>query len=467
MPNRHNIVLLVGEDTGLHLGCYGQREAHTPNLDRLASQGTRYTHGYSVGPVCAPSRCCMVTGSYPWSIGTHHMRSTLKHPPRLFTQELQDAGYHVSWPTKMDFNFEPPADFATSTESWWETGLPRKPFFAYRNFQITHESSLWDVGARGREYQDWVRDLPAELRIDPSDVDVPAYLPDVPEVRLEISRYFQALALQDLQVGQTLEAIERSGMASNTVVIYLTDHGRGLAREKRWCYDAGLHLPLIIRWPGTLAAGAVEDRVVSWVDLAPTVLAIAGAAIPEHYQGQTIFQSDRRYAISGRDRMDEQFDRVRTVTDGRYRYIRNDFPHLPYAQRNMYQENQRTTQALRRMDVEGTLIAPADVFMQPAKPAEELYDAETDRDMVWNLAGDPAHAGKLRELKLALEQELGRFGDLGMVDETELIERGLVVDRLAGEFRPRIQPLPPEYAARSGPTYLTLNEAEAAKTAKN
>ena len=384
-------------------------------------------------------------------------------PPRLFTHELQAAGYPVSWPTKTDFNFNPPTDFASNTDEWWNTGLPRTPFFAYRNFGITHESSMWDATPHGGGYLTSIQRLAPERRTNPATVCVPAYLPDTPEVRREIARYFDMLAIQDDEVGMTLAAIERAGVADNTVVIYLTDHGRGLAREKRWCYDAGLHLPLVVRWPGRIAPGTVDSQLVSWTDVAPTILTIAGANVPAHYQGQSIFSSDRKYAFSGRDRMDEQFDRVRTITDGRFRYIRNDFPHLPYAQRNAYQENQLTTQTLRLLDAGDRLAYPNNVFMQPSKPPEELYDASSDPEMVHHLAGDAQFAGKLSELRAALARELDRFGDLGMEDETEQIARGLVVDRLTSEYRPRIAPLSAVYAARSGPTYLTMNEAEAAR----
>lgn len=459
--------MLVGEDTGLHPHCYGTPEARTPNIDRLAASGVRCTHAYSVAPVCAPARSCMITGVYPWSLGTHHMRSKMLQPPRLFTHELQECGYHVSWPTKTDFNFDPPVDFATDTESWWDKSLPDKPFFGFRNFASTHESDMWDCDPEGlgKGYPTQIDQLPEDQRTDPAAVRVPAYLPDVPEVRRELARYFDMLAIQDMQIGQTLDAIDRAGVADHTVVIYMTDHGRGLAREKRYCYDAGLHLPLIIRWPGRIKPGSVNNQVVSWVDLAPTILSIAGCSVPETYQGQSIFSTSRTHAVSGRDRMDEQFDRVRTITDGRFRYIRNDFPHLPWSQRNWYQESQQTMQALRRMDADGTLIGSAKAFMRRPKPPEELYDAVADPDMVHNLIDDPDYVPIVARLRDALKDELRRFGDLGMVDETDLIARGLVADLLTDDYRKRIQPLPEPYHSRTGLGCLTMNEAQASRPA--
>jgi N-sulfoglucosamine sulfohydrolase len=465
MSDRPNIVLLVGEDAGARLRCLGDRDAVTPHLDRLASQGTLYPHAYTVGPVCAPSRSCMVTGRYPWSLGTHHMRSTLLAPPRLFTHELIDAGYHVSWPDKTDFNFAPPADFASDRVEWWAKGLPTsgKPFFAYRNVFVTHESTMWDVDpwGGGPSYAARCAALADADRTDTGSVRVPAYLPDVPEVRREIARFYDSAKLLDREVGQTLALLDEAGVADDTAVIYLADHGRGLAREKRWCYDAGVHVSLIIRWPGSVAAGTIDRRVVSWADLAPTILSIAGVRVPEAYEGQPIFTSTRTHALSGRDRMDEQFDRVRSITDGRHRYVRNDFPQLRWGQRNHYQENSLTTRALRRLAAQRQLESPADVFMRERKPDEELYDVERDPDNVVNLASDPAHQDLKRSLRAALEAELRRTGDLGMTDESELVARGLLADRCESEYRPRIAPLPPEFASTGGPSALTMNEAAA------
>jgi arylsulfatase A-like enzyme len=319
---------------------------------------------------------------------------------------------------------------------------------------------MWDVeDGKAGGYQRMLELLPPERRVDPASVRVPEYLPDVPEVRQEIARYFECLAVQDMQIGQALDAIDRAGVRDNTVVIYLTDHGRGLPREKQWCYDAGVHLPLIIRRPGEKKAGSVDKRVVSWVDFAPTILELAGVPIPKDYQGRSFLTGERKYALSARDRMDEAYDCIRTITDGRYRYVRNDFPHISYAQRAVYHERSRSLQALRRMDADGTLRAPADVFMQRTKPPEELYDAASDPDMVHNLAANPAHAAKLAELRAALADELERFGDIGGIDERELIARGVVADRLTNEYALRIEPLPEPYCARTGPTVLTRNEA--------
>ncbi|TVR49297.1 MAG: sulfatase [Puniceicoccaceae bacterium] len=464
---RPNILLLVAEDTGRHHGCYGHDYADTPSLDRLAAEGCRYDRAFSHSPVCAPSRSALLTGMHPWTFGTHQMRSTLVKPPRLFTQELQDAGYRVLWPTKTDFNFTPPDGFAETDVPWLDRGeLPvgDQPFLAFWNFGVTHESGAWDkVEDKSQDLESRWRDLPPERRHDPARAPVPPYLPDTPGVRLEIARHFDNLTVQDIQVGRALEVLEKSGAADNTIVIYLSDHGRGLCREKRWCYEAGLHLPLIVRWPGRIKPGSVNDDLVAWVDLAPTLLALAGAPVPEHYQGRVFLGPDQAppppFVFSGRDRMDEQFDRIRTCRSPRFHYIRNFYPQLPYMQRNRYMESGLTTRDLREGRAAGTLTPAQAAFMADTKPVEELYDTAADPHCVENLAGDSAHHDALRRHRAALEAFLDKHGDLGAVPESELIARGLVTDRLTNEYRPRIAPLPGRFRIGNGDTVLTAEEA--------
>ncbi len=459
-----NIVLLVGEDTGRHQGCYGEPYAHTPNLDRLAAQGCRYTNAFTHAPVCAPSRSGMITGRYPWSIGTHHMRSTLLNPPRLFTHELRDAGVHVAWPTKTDFNFEPPADFADTTEDVWKDGLPAEPFFVYRNFDVTHESGVWDTpNWAGRTFADRQAALPEALRHDPAGAPIPAYLPDTPETRRDIARYFDLLSVQDQQIGEVLDMIDASPQADRTVVIYLTDHGRGLPREKRWCYGAGVHLPLIVRWPGQVEAGTVRDDLVAWVDLAPTILSLMGVSVPASYDGQVFLgpekASPRDMVFGGRDRMDAGFDRVRYARSQRYHYIRNGYPALPWAAFMQYQEQEPTLAAMRRLHAQGELVGDAAVYMADRKPAEELYDAVADPDMVCNLAGDPAHAAALAEHRAALDEFLDSIDDLSLLPESELIARGLVADRLTQEYQAYVGSLTAEQALGPDVAPMTMEQA--------
>lgn len=468
MTKRPNILLLVAEDAGRHQGCYGNKLAQTPHIDSLASEGALFTHAFSTAPVCAPSRSALVTSCHAFSIGSHHMRSTLLAPPRVFTQELREAGYYVNWANKTDFNFTPSADFADAHHNWFEDlaqgSLPDQPWLLYYNFSVTHESSMWQAE---RMIDSWQQpslkarqETPA---VDPEEVEVPPYVPDTPGVRSNLAHYFESLSAQDREIGQALDALEKSGQADQTVVIYLSDHGRGLPREKRWCYDAGIHLPLIIRWPGVLSPGSVHDELVSWVDIAPTLLSIAGVPIPETYQGRAFLGASapsqpRAHCLAGRDRMDEAFDRVRVLRDQRWLYIRNDFPELPYAQRIAFMESIEAMEDLRAGRRAGTLTDAQALFMAESKPAEEFYDCEADPANIHNLAHDPAHAERLAQMRSTLGKELARIGDLGTVTESALLERGLVTDQLT-QYRERITPLSPEDQIGPPQSLLEMKDA--------
>ncbi len=447
---RPNIILLVGEDAGRAAGCYGDTDALTPHLDRLAAEGCLFGRAFSTAPVCAPSRSALVTGRPAWTIGSHHMRSKLLAPPPLFTHGLRAAGYHVRWPTKTDFNFTPPADFADATTDWLDelrdSRLPDQPFFLFKNFALTHESSLWaePFQGRGAGLERGLADgsLPSFARTDPTTVRVPSYLPDTPAVRAEIARFYDALAHVDHQVGEVLTVLDASPHRDNTLVIYITDHGRGLVREKRWCYAAGIHLSCLARWPAHLTPGSVNADLVSWIDFAPTVLALAGATSPSPLPGRVLFgpavQPAPDFIFAGRDRMDETFDRVRAARSDDFHYIRNHHPNLPWAQPIAYMEHGKTTQAVRDLAAGGK-ITP---WMHPTKPPEELYHAATDPDMVHNLAADPAYASTLNRHRAALDAHLAAHGDLGAVPEREHIARGLVADVLTTDYALRIASLP-------------------------
>jgi N-sulfoglucosamine sulfohydrolase len=455
-----NIMLLQGEDVGRHVGCYGDGAAFTPNLDKLASQGCRFTQAFSHAPVCAPSRGGMVTGRYPYSLGNHHMRCNLAHPPRTFTQELRDAGYYVNWNTKLDFNFTPREDWRDEESAWYEKPAPREPFFVYENFSATHESRMFP------HVPDALEDPPLEAvglkPHDPASLTVPPHLTDCPEVRKQLAKYYNAYSVLDAQVGRRLQWLEEQGLADNTLVIFLSDHGRGLPREKRWCYVAGLHLPLIVRWPGHLVPGSVSDDMVAWVDIAPTLLSLAGTEIPADYQGN-IFLGDhaappRDYVFAGRDRMDEVFDRVRVARDRRWHYIRNFAPKLPWAQCQKYMEQQEIMDIMRAKWKTGDLKGDEAVFFADEKPCEELYDIQQDPDCLNNLATDPAYAAPLQIMRQQLDAHLEAVNDLGAQSEEDLVAQDILTDSLP-EYAERRAACPEELILGPVPFPITLDEA--------
>ncbi|MEM6552139.1 MAG: sulfatase [Planctomycetota bacterium] len=474
-PTPPNFLFLVSEDVGIHHGCYGNPYAHTPHIDRLASEGVRYTHAFTTCPVCAPSRSTMVTGQYPYAIGTHLMRCVLRDPPRLFTHELQDAGYHVAWPTKTDFNFTPTDNWCTNTDAWWEQAPPDKPFFLFRNFGVTHESSMWrdpDQQAQATP------DVPDALRHRPEDAPVPADLFDCPEVRNQQVLYHDSLTQADHEIGQCLDWLDQHNLRDNTIVVYLSDHGCGLPRNKRWCFDPGIHMPLIIRFPNTpqfkdpnsrraTLVGKTRDTLVSWIDLAPTVLTLAGVPTPDHYQGETFLNPDgstptnpRPTAFGGRDRMGEAFDHVRFARDHNYLYIRNTFPNIPYAQRNGYMEQAPAIRAMREAHTADTLSPTAAAWFQHPKPPEELYHLADDPYCINNLIEDPQHQPHADRLRDQLDTHLEHIGDLGTTDETNLIAQGLIEDQIDA-MRSRKGPLPDHLKLGPDITAVTWNEAVA------
>jgi uncharacterized sulfatase len=369
------------------------------------------------------------------------MRSTLLRPPPLFTDYLKKAGYTIAWPTrtnrgKTDFNFAvPPRAFDITTD--WTEDIPKQPFFGFYNILTSHESQIRAPAAR---YAKNIEQLKPSERRDPAKMKLPAYYPDTPEVRHDLANYYELVTAVDYQVGVVLDALEKAGIAENTLVLLTGDHGRGLPRSKRWVYNQGTHVPLIVRWPGHLKPGTVRDDLVCFLDFAPTMLSIAGVEVPREMQGQIILgpkaAPERRYIFAARDRMDETYDRIRSVRDKRFQYIRNFNPELPYAQRIAYMEEMPTMRVWRKLHADGKLNAVQDAFFAATKPREELYDVDADPDEIHNLASDAKYRDKLDELRAALDRWIIETKDLGEIPEEELIKRGLVADRLS-EYKKR------------------------------
>lgn len=440
---RPNIVLIGAEDISPSLGCYADPDAITPNLDRLAAQGARFTRAFTHAPVCAPSRSGLITGVYPTTLGTHHMRSKLARTPALFVDFLKKAGYFVAWPGKTDFNFDLPKAWVDTTQDWTKTPavLPTdRPWFAYVNYVVTHESQ---VRATPEQYARNVARLTPEQRRDRSKVALPPYFPDTPAVRECVGKYHDNITALDYLVGDVLKLLDDKGWSRNTLVVFFGDHGWGLPRGKRWCYDSGTRVPLLVRWPGVVPPASVRDDLTCFLDLAPTFLSVAGAAVPAHMQGR-VFLGPRtgpvpEYVFSARDRMDETYDRIRAVRGNRFRYVRNFHPELPYAQYLNYLDEMPVMQDWRRLAFAGRLNPTQMLFFARTKPPEELYDTAADPHEVRNLAADAAHGETLRTMRGALDKWIVDTKDLGGTPERELIAKGLVRDVLSAEYDARVK----------------------------
>lgn len=429
---RPNILWLTSEDHGPQLGCYGDANARTPKIDALAAQGMRFRHVWSCAPVCAPARTTLITGQYAPSLGAEHMRSLVALPAELtlFPQLLREVGYYCANNAKEDYNVAAAGRTwdASSRQAHWRPRPAGAPFFAVFNSEASHEGQ--------------VRKRPHQAVLDPARVRVPAYHPDTPAVRQDWAQYYDQVSAADADAGRRLQELADDGLAGDTIVFYFADHGPGLPRCKRWPCDSGLRVPLVVyfpeKWkhlaPTGYTAGAVSDRLVSFVDFAPTVLSLAGVATPAWLPGRAFagpFTADAPAFLFGfRGRMDERTDLVRTATDGRFVYVRNFMPHLSQGQHVAYQFETPTTAIWRRLFDEGKLTAEQSAFWQTPKAPEELYDLQGDPDEVHNLAGAADQQATLARFRTALRDHLVRTRDLGFLPEAELHAR-------AGDRPPR------------------------------
>jgi arylsulfatase A-like enzyme len=422
---RPNILWLIAEDLGPQLACYGTKEVWTLNLDRLASQGVRYTRFYN-GHVCSPSRSAFMTGMYATTIGAHNHRSHRDDGYRLpdgvrvltdwmraagyFTANLKDlpaaCGFQGTGKTDWNFRYEgKPFDSAN-----WADLKSHQPFYAQINFKETH------------------RDYHGPKKADPAKVDIPPYYPDHPVTRADWAAYLDDVSELDRKVGLVLEQLEKDGLADSTVVVFFGDNGQSHVRGKQFCYEEGLHVPLIIRWPSAFPPpahfrpGTLDDRLLHGIDLAPTMLAPVGAPKPPKMQGQ-IFLGDRceparEYVFGYRDRCDITVMRIRTVRDSRYRYIRNFTPDTPFLAPNPYKERQYPVwNLLKELNAQGKLTAPQAFLCQPKMPTEELYDLQADPHEIYNLAASPEHQETLKRLRSVLEKWIEDTNDQGRTPE--------------------------------------------------
>lgn len=423
--DRPNILWLTSEDHGPHMGCYGDTYADTPVVDALAAKGMLFKHCWSNGPVCAAARTTIIAGMYSPSTGGQHMRSMVPMPKgtKMYPQFLREAGYYCTNCSKEDYNLEKPEGVwdVSAGNAHWKNRKDGQPFFAIFNETCSHESQL--------------RKRPHVAIHDPAKVRVPVYHPDTPEVRQDWAQYYDTVTKADESAGRRLKELADAGLAEDTIVFYYADHGSGMSRNKRWPSNSGLQVPMVVyfpeKWkhlaPKEYAPGVKSDRLVSFVDLAPTLLSIIGVQPPEWMQGHAFagkFQAEPQPFVYGfRGRMDERYDCVRSVTDGRFVYLRNYMPHLSQGQHVAYQFETPSTAVWRKLYDEGKLTPEQSLFWQEPKDPEELYDLQSDPDEVHNLAASPEHAETLTKMRAAQEGLVLKIRDAGMVAEGEMHQR--------------------------------------------
>lgn len=436
-PQPLNILWISCEDMSPRLGCYGDKTVPTPNIDRLAREGIRFTNAFCTAGVCAPSRNAIITGMYQTSTGGHNMRTltntypektglpktySIVPPPqvRAFPEYLRAAHYYTTNNDKTDYQFDAPPTVwdEVSNKAHWRNRpkiSPEQPFFAIFNSVITHESQVWMRANR-------------PLRIDPATITVPPIYPDTKIVRQDMARFYTNISEMDDVVGELLKQLEDDGLLDKTIIFFWSDHGDGLPFVKREITDRGLRVPLIVRFPDGQFKGTTRQELISMIDLAPTVLSLANIPTPKHMQGQAFLgnyasRTPRKYVFAARDRLDSEYDRVRSVHDGRYQYIRNFRPELPPYMNLEYRLQQPMMKEILEMRDAGKLNAVQMQWFRPNKPAEELYDIKTDPYQLTNIADQQQMATHLKRLRGQMDNWLVETTDLGGTPEKELVKQ--------------------------------------------
>ncbi len=481
--DRPNIVWLTSEDNSYHwIGCYGNKSAKTPNIDKLAATGIRYTHAYSNGSVCAVARNTLILGRYAPSMGTQNMRSRYPIPPQFktYVSYLREAGYYCTNHSKTDYNFK------GDDKSYWDECSPRahwrnrkegQPFFAVFNTTTSHESSLF---AKKTESFRKAGKIPATPSRDPKSFTLPPFLPDTPEIRQDWVTYMDIITAMDAEIGAWLKELEDDGVRENTIVFYYSDHGGIVPRHKRYINDTGTHVPLVVNFPkkwrhlAPADAGTVSDRVVAFIDLPPTLLSLAGVKVPDAFHGRAIAGKGARdpepYAFLYGQRFDSRMLRnVRAVTDGRYRYIRNFHPHRHRGIFAGYPHGQIGWNSFLKTRQEGQTTTEQNAFWESRQPVEEFYDIANDPWEVNNLANDPEFAKRRDKMRSALLNKMREIGDTGIVPESmyeEISKDSTVYDYVHNQEFPYSEVLNAALTAGDGGPGI-LKKLRAAMNSKN
>lgn len=450
--SRPNIVMIVPEGYSQRLGSFGDPVAKTPYIDALAQRGVRFTNAFATSPVCGPSRLTLLTGVQPLAIGAQHFRPLYAPtgaympvpPPQVkgFPELLRAHGYYTYITEEEDYQFSGPLsggpftlwDKSDAERTAWRERAPGQPFFAWINLGCTHESGTfaplgqWPHSAFhlllqiGRKMQGCRTDGP----VTPVDVMVPPYYPDTPVVRTDLARVYNNLHQVDEQVGEILRQLRQDGLDDNTIVLVLPDHGDGLPRAKRDLYDAGIHLPLVVYWPeqfrpSNLPPDTRDERLVSYVDIAPSLLNMAGVAVPSYMRGGNLPTVDNHYVFATKDRFDEMTTRQRAVRDIRFKYIRNWLPEQPNGYHLKFRDNQESMREMWGLLQDGKLNAAQRAWFEPVG-REQLFDTQNDPYELVNRVGDPNYAADLERLRNALTQWLAAVGDSSEIPEVQLAE---------------------------------------------
>jgi len=448
LTDRPNILLLVAEDLSPRIEPYGDGLARTPNLTKLGSKSIRYTSTFTTAGVCAPSRASLITGQHQISFGAQHMRTStsplgkyLAVPPdhvKAFPELLRREGYFTFTDSKLDYQFSGIRagsgpftiwDSEGGSDTGWRDRNENQPFFGMINFFETHESGVMRPSGIPHSATHLATQL-ARLKLvapevtNPHDVKLPPYYPDNDVVRRDIARHYDNIALMDQRLGAIIRALKEDGLFEDTIIIWTSDHGDGLPRAKRELLDSGIKVPLLIKLQcntETMCIAKTDDRLISFVDLAPTILSLAGATVPNWLHGQNIFESSRTYVFASRDRIDEVEDRQRAIRSHEYKYIRSWYPDVPGGHELDYRDNLDMVRNWRKLYLEKKLTPIESKWFEP--PGErQLYNVIEDPFETNNLINQKEHEHIARDLDQQLTDFLIRVDDKSELSEDEMQE---------------------------------------------
>jgi len=436
--DKPNILWITIEDTSPHfIGCYGNENANTPVIDQLAREGVRFTNAFSTGTVCSPSRTAIITGVKTYKTGTGNHRSAITVPDYMkgFPYYLQQQGYYTSNNSKTDYNVADEKGYtaeawheSADTAGWWNRAEDQ-PFFAVFNFMDSHQSRT--MTHTYDWYQKRVLQLIAEgERTGDNEFEMPPFYNDTPEMRKQMARVYNSLKLTDNKIGELLDRLEADGLKENTIIFFYADHGEGIPRGKTNGINLGYRVPFIAWFPEKYKhlspwgnGGLVSDELISFEDLAPTVIALAGGEVPKHMTGRVMMGNTpspvTNYLFLSSDRADNGIDMVRTVTNGKYIYSRNFMPFIPEARYIRYMEISEIKQQMRTDLAQNKLNDVQKRLFEP-RQAEYLYDIENDEWELTNLAADPAHQELLEQMRQLLKTEMLESRDVLLLPEYEL-----------------------------------------------
>lgn len=483
---RPNILFLFADDMSSHVGAFGDSAAVTPNLDKLAYEGVRFTNTYTTASTCAPSRAALLTGVHQIATGTQHMRSSdspdigsyKSVPPehiKAFPELMRAAGYYTYTNDKLDYQFSGSMSNTGPFSLWdaqgsspftlwdaknkrrtsWEDRAEGQNFFGLVNFLVTHESAVFEpLGHWPNSLVHLIMQIMHKLGdyevgkgpVTAQQITVPPYYPDTAIVRDDIARYYNNIYQMDLMIGKIVADLEAQGMLDNTIIIWTSDHGDGLPRAKRSLFDSGIKVPMIIRWPegyrpSHLQPGGVDSRMISFVDLMPSILNMAGVSVPKHAVGKNFLlaKSQREAIFASQDRITAVYDRQRAIRNERYKYIRSWYPQQPLGFSDDFRINQNMMREMLSLFKAGKLNKAQESWFKP--PGEEqLYDTLEDPYELKNLAGDSRHRTIKQRMSNELDKWLEETGDWSEQHEVDMVD-GFLINGLQGITKvPEIKP---------------------------